>query len=77
VRIGIGDVTDPWSKAQILNVGKRSEFQSTANPARRRTKYRRDALGVEPGRPFAVQVSLDGKTYFPEAGAPPLLITLK
>jgi pimeloyl-ACP methyl ester carboxylesterase len=77
LRIGTGDVTDPWSKSQIVNVGKRPEFQSAANPARRRTKFRRDALGVEPGRPFAVAVSLDGKRFLPEAGAPPLLITLK
>jgi len=77
LRIGTGDVTDPWSKAQILDVGKRPEFQSAANPARRRTKFRRDALGVEPGRPFAVAVSLDGKRFLPEAGASPLLITLK
>jgi dienelactone hydrolase len=77
VKIGTGDVTDPWSKSQILNVGKRSEFQSTANLKRRRTKFRRDALGVDAGRPFAVRVSLDGKKFVPEEGASPLLITLQ
>jgi len=74
VRVGTGPVTDPWSKAQTLNVGRRF---TTAKTKRDRTKLRLDSLGAEAGKPFAVAVSLDGKTFHPEAGAPPLLITLR
>jgi len=76
LRVGTGDVTDPWSKSQTIAVGKRL-VPLADRLSRRRTKLSKDALGVESGRPFAVQVSLDGKTFFPEAGAPPLLITLR
>jgi dienelactone hydrolase len=78
LRVGTGDVTDPWSKSEIFpDVGKRFDRTGSAASTRARTKLDRESIRVALGRPFAVQVSLDGKRFLPEAGAPPLLITLR
>jgi dienelactone hydrolase len=73
VRVGKGGVTDPWSDTTTLDFVESLDEPSS----RHRTRVRREYVNAQPGKPFAVQVSLDGKRFLPEAGAPPLLITLK
>jgi dienelactone hydrolase len=77
VRVGLGPVTDPWSKSATIAAGKRLGGPTEDAAARRRTQITRDRLGAESGRPFAVQVSLDGKKFLPEDGQPPLFFTLR
>jgi hypothetical protein len=75
-RVSLGPSDDPWSKSTTVYVGRRLDWHN--RPSKRRsTKFGRETLGVQSGRPFAVQISLDGKTFVPEAGASPLLITLR
>jgi pimeloyl-ACP methyl ester carboxylesterase len=76
LRIGRGGATDPWSKSETIDLAKRLAPVATA-PRRRSTRLSRERLGVDAGAPFAVAVSLDGKSFHPEAGAPPLLFTLR
>ncbi len=75
VRIGLGPVTDPWSKSETIEVGAR--LATNGASTRRRTKLARERLGAEAGRAFAVAVSLDGKKFQPEAGEPQFLVALR
>jgi dienelactone hydrolase len=77
VKVGLGPVTEPWSKASTIVVGKRLGPPTEDAAARRRTRVPRDRLGAESGKPFAVQVSLDGEKFLPDAGAPALLFSLR
>ncbi len=75
VRVGLGPVTDPWSKSETIEIGARLE--GNGENTRRRAKIARVRLGAEAGRAFAVAVSLDGKKFLPEAGEPQLLVALR
>jgi hypothetical protein len=77
VRVGLGPVTDPWSKSETIEVGKRLSGPTEDAAARRRTRIARDRLGAESGKPFAVQISLDGRKFLPAAGEPALLFSLR
>lgn len=76
VRVGLGPVTDPWSKSETIALGDRIERRSD-QPVLPRTKLRRERLGAEAGQVFALAVSLDGKRFLPEAGDAQILVTLR
>jgi dienelactone hydrolase len=76
VRVGLGPVTDPWSKSETIEIGARMERRLDM-PDRPRTKLTRERLGAAAGCAFAVAVSLDGKKFLPEAGEPQLLVALR
>lgn len=77
VRVGLGPVTDPWSKTTTIDAGNLLSGPTQDAAARRRTKIARERLGAEAGRTFAVRISLDGKKFLPETGEPLLLFTLR
>jgi pimeloyl-ACP methyl ester carboxylesterase len=77
VRVGLGPVTDPWSKSDTIEAGQRLDRPSPETPTRRRTRIGRERIGAEPGRPFAVALSLDGKSFVPDAASAPLFFALR
>jgi dienelactone hydrolase len=69
VRVVHGDASS------VFELGKR--LPAPEGSTRRRTKLRRESLGVAPGAAFAVSVSLDGKKFLPDGDAPRLSFSLR